>query len=108
MKTGKQFKVEHGPAKWNWAHGERHNTGLVVIENPVKPKIIPQERLAEIKELQIQSTDALERFENIEEQLEWKLKSIRDDLAKGLPVEEGSFEAHLSLRNDLCYRPSGT
>jgi hypothetical protein len=44
---------------------------------------------------QMQSTDALEVWENIEEQLEWKIKSIRDDLSKGLPVEEGPFEAHL-------------
>ena len=73
-----------------------HNAGdLVVVENPVKPRIISQERLAEIKELQMQSTDIIEVWQNIEEQLEWKIKSARDDLAKGLPVEEGPFEAHL-------------
>jgi hypothetical protein len=95
MKNEKKFKVEHGPAKWNWAHGQSHNTGLVVIENPVKPKVISQERLAEIKELQMQSTDALEVWQNIEEQLEWKIKSVRDDLSKGLSVEKGPFEAHM-------------
>lgn len=96
MKNEKKLKVEHGSAKWNWAHAHSHNAGdLVVVENPVKPRIISQERLAEIKELQMQSTDALEVWQNIEEQLEWKIKSARDDLAKGLPVEEGPFEAHL-------------
>ena len=93
MENKKQFKVEHRSAKWNWAHG--HDTGLFVVENPVQPKVISQERLAEIKELQIQSTDALEVWEKIEEQLEWKIKSVRDDLAKGLSVEEGSFEARM-------------
>mgnify|MGYP001313762923 CR=1 FL=1 len=96
MENKKQFKVEHRSGKWNWAHGRNHNTGLFVVENPVQPKVISQDRLAEIKELQMQSADALEAWEKIEEQLEWKIKSIRDDLSKGLPVEEGPFEAQLN------------
>jgi hypothetical protein len=95
VKNEKKLKVEHGSAQWNWAYVHGRNAGLVVIENPAKPKVISQERLAEIKELQMQSTDALEVWQNIEEQLERKIKSVRDDLAKGVPVEKGPFEAHV-------------
>ena len=93
MENNKRFKVEHRSAKWNCANG--HGTGLFVVENPAQPKVISQERLAEIKALQIQSTDAREIVENIEERLGRKIKSVRDDLKKGLPVEKGPFEAHM-------------
>jgi hypothetical protein len=44
MKNENKLTVEHGPAKWNWVHGH----GMVLTEDPVKPIIISQERLAEI------------------------------------------------------------
>jgi hypothetical protein len=72
VRNDKQFKVEHGRAKGNWAHG--HGVRVVVTESPLEPKIISQERLAEIKELQVESTDALERLQDIEEQRDWKIK----------------------------------
>lgn len=86
MKNDKQFKVVHGRAKWNWVHG--HRIGLVVTESVEKPKVISQERLAEIQELQLQLGD-------VREQLALRMESVRNDLAEGLPVEEGPFEAHM-------------